>query len=107
MGHLHAINQLIEQCYEFNKPLCIGYIVYEKAFNPMEHKTIFKAVRTIGINETYITILEEICPGATARLHTDNYVSEDIPVLRGVKQGDPINPKLATATVQEVFTMPS
>ena len=33
----------------------------------------------------------------------DNQVSEKIPILRGVRQGDPVFPKLFTATIQEVF----
>ena len=33
----------------------------------------------------------------------DNQVSEEIPILRGVKQGYLISPKLFTATIQEVF----
>ena len=58
---------------------------------------------SIGINETYITILEDTYTGATAREHIDSQDSEEIPILRGVKQGDPISPKLFTATIQEVF----
>ena len=60
-------------------------------------------MRTIGINETYITILEDIYTGATARVHMDNQVLEKIPILRGVRQGDTISPILFTATIQEVF----
>ena len=30
-------------------------------------------------------------------------VSEEIPILRGVRQGDPISPKVFTATIQGVF----
>ena len=33
----------------------------------------------------------------------DNQVSEKIPMLKGVRLGDPISPKSFTATVQEVF----
>ena len=33
----------------------------------------------------------------------DNQVSEEIPILRGVSQGDPISTKLFRAAVQEVF----
>ena len=33
----------------------------------------------------------------------DNQVSEKIPTLRGVRNGDPISPKLFTSTTQEVF----
>ena len=105
VDHLQTINQLIEKCNEFKRPLCTGYIDYEKAFDSIEHEAIFKALRSIGINETCITILEDTYShtGATASLHMDNQVSEEIPVLRGVRQGDPISPKLFTATIQEVF----
>ena len=33
----------------------------------------------------------------------DNQVSEEIQILRGAKQEDPISPKLLTARTQEVF----
>ena len=33
----------------------------------------------------------------------DNQVSEEISILRGVRQGNPISPKLFTATTQKVF----
>ena len=32
-----------------------------------------------------------------------NQVLEKIPILRGVRQRDPISPKLFTGTIQEVF----
>ena len=50
-----------------------------------------------------ITILEDTFTGATARVHLDSQVSEEIPILRGMRQGDSVSPKLFTATIQEVF----
>ena len=52
VDHLQTINQLIETCNEFKRPLCIRYIDYEKAFDSMEHEAIFKVLRNIGINKT-------------------------------------------------------
>ena len=59
VDHLQRINQLIEKCNEFKRPLCIGYIDCEKAFDSIEHEAIFKASRSIATNETFITILED------------------------------------------------
>ena len=92
-----------EKCSEFKRPFCICYIDYEKAFDSIEHEAIFKALRSIGINETYITILKDTYTNATARVHMDNQASEKIPILRGLRQGDRISPKSFTATIQEVF----
>ena len=60
VDHLQKINQLIEKCNEFKRPLCIGYIDYEKAFDSIEHKAIFKALRSVGMNETYKLLLSRI-----------------------------------------------
>ena len=60
-------------------------IDYEKAFDSIEHEAISKALKSIGMNETYVTILEDIYTGATARVphNMDNQVSEEILILRG------------------------
>ena len=55
------------------------------------------------MNETYVKILENIYKGATARVHLDNHVSEPFAIGRGMRQGDPISPKLFTAVIEEIF----
>ena len=37
-----------------------GFINYEKAFDSIEHFSIFEALRKINVNETYVKILENI-----------------------------------------------
>ena len=39
----------------------------------------------------------------STRVHIDSQVSEEITILRSMRQGDSISPKLFTATIQEVF----
>ena len=59
------------------------------------------------MNEIYPTILGDIYTGASTRVHIGNQVSEELPIVRGGRQGDPISPKLFTGTIQEVCKMPS
>ena len=56
VDHLQTINQLIEICDEFKRPLCIRYIDYEKAFDSTKHDAIFKALRSTDINEIYLLL---------------------------------------------------
>ena len=101
--HLQALNQIIEKSNEYNLPLCIGFTDYEKAFDTVEHFAIFEVLRKTNVNETYINISLNIYNQATARVNLDKLVSTEFPVHRGVRQGDPLSPKLFTAVTEEVF----
>ena len=52
VDHLQALNRVIERSEEYQLPLAIGFIHYEKAFNSIEHFSIFEALRKINGNET-------------------------------------------------------
>ena len=45
VDHLQTINQLKEKCNEFKRPIFIGYLDYEKAFDSIEHEALSKALR--------------------------------------------------------------
>ena len=101
--HLYVTNQIIEKSNEYNLPLCIGFIDYEKAFDSVEHIAMFNALINMNIPSTCINILQDIYINTTARIHLHKEVSSVINIKRGVRQGDPISPKLFTATIEEVF----
>ena len=102
IDHIHTINQVIEECTEYNQPLYIAFIDCEKAFDSVEISAVMQTLRNQGVDEVYINILEEIYRGSTATivLHKE---SNRIPIKKGVRQGDTISPMLFTACLQEVI----
>ena len=100
--HIHALNQLMEKSIEYNKPLCMAFIDYEKAFDSVKTSAILQALRKQGVEELYVKLFEDIYTDSTATLQLHRN-SEKIPIKRGVRQGDTISPKLFTACLEEIF----
>jgi endonuclease/exonuclease/phosphatase family metal-dependent hydrolase len=100
--HLQVITQVIEKTNEYEIPLCLGFVDYEKAFDSVEHIEIMKAINSQGVNMEYVKLLTNIYNKGQASIKLDTE-SEKFPLQRGVRQGDIISPKLFNAGLEEVF----
>lgn len=102
MDHIQVVDQVIEKYLEFNKPLYLAFVDYKKAFDTISHESIWASLKAININEKYINILKTIYNNSTSRVKLDR-AGEIIHIKRGVRQGDPISPKLFIAVLQNVM----
>ena len=100
--HIHAINQLKEKCREYNIPLCVSFVDYEKAFDSVQTQSILTSLQEQGIEDVYIDILKHKYTDSPVIVHLHKE-SEQIRIKRGVRQGDTISPKLFTATLESIF----
>lgn len=77
------------------------FMYYEKAFDSIQYKAVFKALEQHGIEGNYINSLKETY-GGTSQVRTDT-VSRKICIMKGVRQGDSLSPVMFTAALEEMF----
>ena len=71
IDHLHAVTQVLEKTTEYNIPLYMVFVEYEKAFEYMQHGTGVESLRAHGVEEKYINIIKETYAEGTEHLRTE------------------------------------
>ena len=101
--HTHVVNQLKEKCREYNIPLYIAFVDYEKAFDSVQIQAVLIWLQEQLIEDVYIELLKNIYNNSSMTVHLHKE-SNKINIRRGVRQGDNISPKLFTATLESIYT---
>ena len=50
-----------ENCREYNIPLCVVFVDYEKSFDSVQTQAILTSLQEQGIEDVYIEILKDMC----------------------------------------------
>jgi endonuclease/exonuclease/phosphatase family metal-dependent hydrolase len=100
--HLQVITQLVQKANEYELPLCLAFVDYEKAFDSVEHIGIIDALKEHQVDRIYLETLANIYNSGTSIIRLDKESSK-FEIQRGVRQGDTISPKLFNAGLEQVF----
>lgn len=105
IDHIHTLRQVIQKTEEYNQPLCLAFVDYEKAFDSIETWAVLQSLQRCQIDYRYIEVLKCLYENATMSVRLQDQSSKPIQLQRGVRQGDVISPKLFTAALEDVFKL--
>jgi hypothetical protein len=100
--HLLSVSLLIEKSKEYNFPVWLALVDFEKAFDSVEHPSLWEVLDKQSIPAHYIHIVKHLYSKQTASVQA-GVRSREFPIKRGVKQGDPISALLFIAVMQDLL----
>uniref|UniRef100_A0A8R1I4C8 Reverse transcriptase domain-containing protein n=1 Tax=Caenorhabditis japonica TaxID=281687 RepID=A0A8R1I4C8_CAEJA len=102
IDHIHSIQRLLEVGREYQQPLTLVFIDFHKAFYSVEPQAIWESLKSQGVQPAYIALLQQCYTNCTTTI-TPFHKKIEIPITRGVRQGDPISSNLFSACLESVF----
>ncbi|KAI5734561.1 hypothetical protein M8J77_007970 [Diaphorina citri] len=100
---LFAVNILIQRCLDLNKDIHACFIDFEKAFDKVQHEKLKQILIQKNINTKDIQIITSLYWNQTAKIKVEEGLSEDIMILRGVRQGCVLSPLLFNTYSEAIF----
>ncbi|CAK1587865.1 unnamed protein product [Parnassius mnemosyne] len=58
IDHIHTLRQIVQKSEEYNLPLCLAYVDYEKAFDSVEIWTVLQSLQRCQVDCQYIEVLK-------------------------------------------------
>ena len=93
------LEELLLTSYEYHLDLWIISLDMKKVFNQIEHPDLFHALIEQDVPLQYIHLLAALYHNQTGSLHD----SSNVPIMRGVRQGDILSPILFNAGLEMAF----
>lgn len=85
---------VVEQSIEWNSPLYINFVDYEKAFDSLDRETLWKLLRHYGIPEKITNLIKKMYENMASRVIHEGQLTEPFEVKTGVRQGCLLSPFL-------------
>jgi flagellum-specific peptidoglycan hydrolase FlgJ len=92
--HIATLRNIVEQSMEWESPLLITFVDYEKAFDSVDRKILWRLLEHYGIPLKLVNLIKEVYEGTSCRVVHDGKLTDSFQVKTGVRQGCLLSPFL-------------
>ena len=103
IDQIFALRNIIEQCMEWNVPLFVNFIDFQKAFDSIHRDTLWKILQHYGIPHKIVDLIRRFYDNFECNVIHRNTISEPFPVRSGVRQGCVLSPILFLTAIDWIM----
>ena len=85
--HIFVLWQILEQSHEWNSSIYAVFVDFEKAFDSIHRKSLWKILRHCGITQKLVHIIQSRYENLECRVIHNSQLTEPVAVNTGVEQG--------------------
>lgn len=100
---LFSLNVLTQRARDMNVKVYACFIDYKKAFDCIQHDKLAQILKSIGVNAEDLRFITNLYWNQTAEVRVDQRTTEQIKILRGVRQGCVLSPLLFNIYSERIF----
>ncbi|GFR03036.1 retrovirus-related Pol polyprotein from type-1 retrotransposable element R2 [Trichonephila clavata] len=101
--HNFLLSQHIESARTRKSESLVAWLDLSNAFGSVPHQAIFSALANEGADQDFIDLVANLYDGASSSILTNEGPTEQIPILRGVKQGCPLSGALFNLVINKTL----
>ena len=94
---------ILEQSLEWNSPLYVNFVDYEKAFDSVDRQTLWRLLRHYGVPQKIVNVIRNSYEGMTCRVVHGQQLTDAFQVKTGVRQGCLLSPFLFLLAIDWVM----
>nr|KAG5705129.1 hypothetical protein BaRGS_030846 [Batillaria attramentaria] len=94
VDQIATLRIIVEQSLEWNSPLYVNFVDYEKAFDSVDRETLWKLLRHYGVPAKLVNLIKNSYDGMTCRIIHGGQLTDSFHVKTGVRQGCLLSPFL-------------
>lgn len=104
-SHILALRRIIEGAKAKNLKATMVFIDFKKAFDSVHRGLLMKILRSYGIPDTIVRLIDNVYTGTVAKVLTAEGCTEVFDILAGVLQGDTLAPYLFIIVIDYIMTV--
>ncbi|GFS22789.1 reverse transcriptase SR3-right, partial [Elysia marginata] len=85
---------IVEQSLEWNSPLYVNFVHFEKAFDSVDRESLGKLLKNFGVPKKLTDLIRKMYDGITARVIHAGELTDPFNIKTGVRQGCLLSPFL-------------
>jgi hypothetical protein len=100
---INTLRIILEQSNEWEATLYLTFIDFEKAFDSLDRRTMWKTLKEYGIPKKILKLIKSMYDGFSCKILHEGKLTEHINVTNGVRQGCILSPTIFLLVLDSIM----